>query len=76
MLRLCIGVKYTFHEFGHVIYQGKRQHKVLKFDNLVRSSQLKGYNYKDIRTLSGSRNYTPIPLSPRVPDEIHNRPIK
>ena len=26
----------TFHEIGHVVYEGKRQHKVLDFNNIVR----------------------------------------
>lgn len=27
----------TFHEFGHVLYEGKAQDNVLRFNNLVRS---------------------------------------
>ena len=70
----------TWHELGHVRYEGKNQNKVLGFDNMVRSlnhlpiyvpTRAPGYD----KGGSGytKRVYSPSPLLPRPPDVTHNR---
>jgi len=71
----------TWHEIGHVIYQGQTQNNVLNFDNLTRSLNTgtapggaPGYD----KGASGypTRVYYPAPLKPRPYDRTHNRLIK
>jgi len=72
----------TWHEVGHVIYQGKTQDKVLKFDNLTRqlnkstiNLQHTGYYKTGVYKWTEKRFYS-SPLSPRTPDITHNRLVK
>jgi len=70
----------TWHELGHVVYQGKTQDKVLNFDNTTRSiyqstkmvpTRAPGYD----KGASGykMKAYYSTPLAPRPPDVTHNR---
>jgi len=70
----------TWHELGHIVFQGKTQDKVLNFDNMTRGINLStkmvptrapGYD----KGASGykSKVYYSSPLSPRPPDVTHNR---
>jgi len=65
----------TFHELGHVVYQGQSQDKVINYDNAARSARVQGYNVTSVRTLTNRRVYVPASLAPRPYDETHNRTV-
>ena len=56
----------TWHGMGHVIYAGKRQDKVIDYDNAARAIN---------KTKNADGTFTPSPLSPRNYDESHNRTV-
>jgi RHS repeat-associated protein len=65
----------TFHELGHVVYQGQSQDNVIIYDNAARSARVQGYNVTSIRNLANRRVYVPASLAPRPYDETHNRTV-
>jgi len=56
----------TLHGIGHAIHAGKRQDRVLDFDNATRA-------INKIKNADGT--FTPSPLTPRKYDETHNRTV-
>jgi RHS repeat-associated protein len=56
----------TWHGIGHVIYSGKQQHLVIEFDNSMRAIN---------KTKNGDGTFTSSPLTPRKPDERHNKTV-
>lgn len=65
----------TFHELGHVVYQGQSQDNVINYDNAARNARVQGYNVTSIRALTNRRVYVPASLAPRPYDETHNRTV-
>jgi RHS repeat-associated protein len=56
----------TLHGIGHIINGGKRQDRVLDFDNATRAIN---------KTKNADGTFSPSPLTPRKYDESHNKTV-
>jgi len=73
----------TFHEIGHVVYDGQSQNKVIDYDNLTRgiykstsNVPIKAPGYDKGASGYTKRIYTNSPMRNRPYDETHNSTIK